>query len=80
MMRILAKVASGEYTIDEVDAITGPPLGRPKSATFRTLDLAGLDILGHVVNNLRERVGGGQGDVWMLPPFLSRDARTGDDG
>ncbi len=78
MMRILAKVASGEYSIDEVDAITGPPLGRPKSATFRTLDLAGLDILGHVVNNLRERMGGaqgsgrgsGQGDVWTLPPFF----------
>jgi 3-hydroxyacyl-CoA dehydrogenase len=70
MMRILAKVASGEYTIDEVDAITGPPLGRPKSATFRTLDLAGLDILGHVVNNLRERMGGAQSDVWTLPPFF----------
>ena len=74
MMRTLAKVASGEYSIDEVDAITGPPLGRPKSATFRTLDLAGLDILGHVVNNLRERMGGaqgsGQGDVWTLPPFF----------
>jgi 3-hydroxyacyl-CoA dehydrogenase len=71
MMRILAKVASGDYTIDEVDAITGPPLGRPKSATFRTLDLAGLDILGHVVNNLRERLGSGAGrDVWTLPPFF----------
>jgi len=70
MMRTLAKVASGEYTVDEVDAITGPPLGRPKSATFRTLDLAGLDILGHVVNNLRERMGGAQGDVWKLPPFF----------
>jgi 3-hydroxyacyl-CoA dehydrogenase len=70
MMRILAKVAAGEYTIDEVDAITGPPLGRPKSATFRTLDLAGLDILGHVVNNLRERVGAAQAEVWTLPPFF----------
>jgi 3-hydroxyacyl-CoA dehydrogenase len=70
MMRILARVASGEYTIDEVDAITGPPLGRPRSATFRTLDLAGLDILGHVVNNLRQRMGGAQSDVWTLPPFF----------
>jgi len=69
-MRILARVASGDYTIDEVDAITGPPLGRPRSATFRTLDLAGLDILGHVVNNLRERMGGAQGEVWTLPPFF----------
>ena len=56
VMRILAMVASGEYTIEEVDAITGPALGRPKSATFRTLDLAGLDILGHVVDNLHERL------------------------
>jgi 3-hydroxyacyl-CoA dehydrogenase len=70
IMRILAKVAAGEYTVDEVDAITGPPLGRPKSATFRTLDLAGLDILGHVVKNLRERTGGAQDDVWTLPPFF----------
>ena len=70
MMRTLAKVASGEYTVDEVDAITGPPLGRPKSATFRTLDLAGLDILGHVVKNLGERMGGAQGEVWRLPPFF----------
>jgi 3-hydroxyacyl-CoA dehydrogenase len=70
MMRILTKVAAGEYTIDEVDAITGPPLGRPKSATFRTLDLAGLDILGHVVKNLGERMGGAQSHVWTLPPFF----------
>ena len=71
MMRILATVASGEYTIDEVDAITGPALGRPKSATFRTLDLAGLDILGHVVSNLGERMGEAAGrDVWTLPPFF----------
>ena len=71
MMRILATVASSDYTIDEVDAITGPALGRPKSATFRTLDLAGLDILGHVVHNLRERTGQAPGrDVWTLPPFF----------
>jgi 3-hydroxyacyl-CoA dehydrogenase len=70
MMRILAKVAAGEYTIDEVDAITGPPLGRPRSATFRTLDVAGLDILGHVVDNLRDRIGSPASDVWTLPPFF----------
>ena len=71
IMRILAAVAGGDYTIDEVDAITGPALGRPKSATFRTLDLAGLDILGHVVSNLGERTGQTPGrDVWTLPPFF----------
>ena len=56
ILQILARVAAGEYTIDEVDAITGPPLGRPKSATFRTLDIAGLDIVGRVVDDLRERL------------------------
>ena len=71
MMRILAKVAGGDYTIDEVDAVTGPALGRPKSATFRTLDLAGLDIIGHVVDNLRARLGNAPGaEVWTLPPFF----------
>ncbi len=71
-MRILARVAAGEYTIEEVDAITGPPLGRPKSATFRTMDIAGLDVLGHVVGNLRSRLGDVPGaDVWSLPPFVA---------
>ena len=71
IMRILAAVGDGRYTIDEVDAITGPALGRPRSATFRTLDLTGLDILGHVVSNLGEQAGQGPGrNVWMLPPFF----------
>jgi 3-hydroxyacyl-CoA dehydrogenase len=42
----LRVLAAGDYTIEEIDAITGPAIGRPKSATFRTMDLAGLDILG----------------------------------
>jgi 3-hydroxyacyl-CoA dehydrogenase len=73
-MRILPKVASGEYTIEEVDAITGPALGRPKSATFRTMDIAGLDILAHVVANMRETFGG---DAWTLPPFVTRMIESG---
>jgi 3-hydroxyacyl-CoA dehydrogenase len=39
------------YTISEVDTITGPPLGRPKSATFRTADMVGLDTIWHVIQN-----------------------------
>jgi 3-hydroxyacyl-CoA dehydrogenase len=71
--RILAKVAAGEYTIEEVDAITGPALARPKSATFRTLDLAGVDILGHVVRNLRERLTDAAArDAFVLPPFVDQ--------
>ena len=77
-MRTLARVAAGEYTIEEVDAITGPALGRPRSATFRTMDIAGLDVLGHVVSNLRVRLGDGPGsDVWSLPPFVARMLERG---
>ena len=39
---------------DVVDALTGPLIGRPKSATFRTADVVGLDILAHVINTMRD--------------------------
>ena len=75
---MLPKVASGEYTIEEVDAITGPALGRPRSATFRTLDLAGVDILVHVVNNLRERLTDSESrNTWVLPPFVTKMIERG---
>lgn len=73
-LRMLPKVASGEYTVEDVDAITGPALGRPKSATFRTMDIAGLDILGNVVANMHEKFGG---DAWTLPPFVTRMIESG---
>jgi 3-hydroxyacyl-CoA dehydrogenase len=40
------------YSVAEIDAITGPLIGRPKTATFRLLDLVGLDVMGHVNSNL----------------------------
>ena len=52
-IRILEALESGDYTIEDIDALTGPALGRPKSATFRTMDIAGLDVIGHVAANLR---------------------------
>jgi len=52
VMLTLKALESGRYTIEEIDAITGPALGRPKSATFRTMDIAGIDILAHVAKNL----------------------------
>lgn len=75
---ILARVASGEYTIEEVDAVTGPVLGRPRSATFRTLDLAGIDILGHVFDNLRGRFAEtDEHDAWTLPAFVRQMLERG---
>ena len=54
--RTLDVLASGKYTIEEIDSITGPALGRPGSATFRTMDIAGIDVLAHVLRNLHERL------------------------
>ncbi|MSO36250.1 MAG: 3-hydroxyacyl-CoA dehydrogenase family protein, partial [Acidobacteria bacterium] len=54
--RTLDVLATGNYTIEEIDAITGPALGRPGSATFRTMDIAGIDVLAHVLRNLNERL------------------------
>ena len=53
VVQVLRALESGQYTIEEIDAITGPALGRPKSATFRTMDIAGIDVLAHVARHLR---------------------------
>ncbi len=44
------------YTVDEVDALTGPLMGHPKTATFRLIDLVGVDVWEHVGTNLREAI------------------------
>src|SRR6202161_3147387 len=49
VMRLMQEM---DLTIEDVDALTGQAIGWPKSATFRTIDLVGLDILGHVVANM----------------------------
>jgi 3-hydroxyacyl-CoA dehydrogenase len=59
VMRLMQEM---DLTIEEVDALTGQAVGWPKSATFRTIDLVGLDILGHVVANITKTAGVGAGD------------------
>ncbi|MDR5690056.1 MAG: 3-hydroxyacyl-CoA dehydrogenase/enoyl-CoA hydratase family protein [Armatimonadota bacterium] len=60
-----------ELTIEEVDELTGPFLGRPRTATFRTADLVGLDVLAHVARNSYERLADDeQREVFQLPPFV----------
>jgi 3-hydroxyacyl-CoA dehydrogenase len=56
VMQVFRALASGDYTIEEIDAMTGPAIGRPKSATFRTMDIAGIDVLAQVSRNLAERL------------------------
>lgn len=48
----LQEMVEKGYSVEEVDAVTGPAMGRPKSATFRTLDLVGLDTFVHVADNV----------------------------
>ena len=58
-------------TTEEVDALTGQAVGWPKSATFRTIDLVGLDILGHVVSNMTANVHDERSDL-QLPEFFKK--------
>ena len=72
VMRVLEQLAGGAYTIEEIDAMTGPVIGRPRSATFRTLDIAGLDVLAHVAANLAERLDDAQErGGFALPPLIT---------
>ncbi len=48
----------GDYTIEEVDMLNGSLMGRPKTGSYRLGDMVGLDVIGHVVKNLREGLSG----------------------
>jgi 3-hydroxyacyl-CoA dehydrogenase len=62
-----------DYQVDEVDAITGPAMGRPKSASFGTTDLVGLDTMVHVVRTLREECTQDEGKAaFVMPDFITK--------
>ena len=61
-----------ELTVEEVDKLTGPVIGRPKSATFRTVDVVGLDTLVHVANGIYENCPDDEEhEVFKLPAFVN---------
>src|SRR5437016_9432497 len=61
------------YSIEEVDKITGPAAGRPKTATFRTFDLVGLDVFAHVVRNLHENLPDDpEREIFVMPGFVAK--------
>lgn len=71
IMSLFHGVKEMGLTIEEVDKLTGPVIGRPKSATFRTVDVVGLDTLVHVANGLYENVPKDeQHDLYKLPEFI----------
>jgi 3-hydroxyacyl-CoA dehydrogenase len=72
-LNVLRLMQEGGYTIEEIDALTGPVPGMPKSATFRTLDIIGLDVFAHVVKNLRESLPQDEHrDLFQLPGFMGQ--------
>lgn len=60
-------------TVEEVDKLTGPVIGRPKSATFRTVDVVGLDTLVHVANGIYENCPNDEAhELFKLPEFVNK--------
>ncbi|RXR21666.1 3-hydroxyacyl-CoA dehydrogenase/enoyl-CoA hydratase family protein [Flavobacterium stagni] len=73
IMSLFHQVKELGLTIEEVDKLTGPVIGRPKSATFRTVDVVGLDTLVHVANGLYDNCPNDEAhDLFQLPEFIQK--------
>ena len=78
MIKAMKLMLADGMTIPEVDAIFGPAVGRPKTAMFRTADLVGLDVLGHVAENTYELVEGDESrEDFVLPDFINKMIEKG---
>src|ERR1700691_2719701 len=78
MLNALRLMGSLGMTVEEVDACTGPVIGQPKSATFRTADIVGLDVLLHVVKNIYETVPNDESrEMYRVPALVEEMARRG---
>ncbi|MBB6453473.1 3-hydroxyacyl-CoA dehydrogenase [Salirhabdus euzebyi] len=71
------EMLKGGYSVGEVDSVTGPLIGRPKSATFRTLDVVGLDTFAHVAKNVYDKVEGEEKEVFEVPEFMKKMLENG---
>ena len=61
------------HSVDEIDQMTGPAIGRPKSATFRTLDIVGIDTFVHVTNNIYQNAPFDERrELFKLPQFIDQ--------
>jgi 3-hydroxyacyl-CoA dehydrogenase len=78
MLNALRLMGSLGMTVEEVDACTGPVIGQPKSATFRTADIVGLDVLLHVVKNIYETVSNDESrEMYRVPALVEEMGRRG---
>jgi 3-hydroxyacyl-CoA dehydrogenase len=72
-MNVIRTMQQDGYSIEEIDALTGPAMGLPKSATFRTLDIVGLDVLVHVVHNLAQSLPNDERrELFQVPEFVAK--------
>ena len=73
MLTVLQLMQDLSFSVEEIDTLTGPVMGLPKSATFRTLDLVGIDVFAHVVENLQASLPDDEcHDLFCLPEFVHR--------
>jgi 3-hydroxyacyl-CoA dehydrogenase len=73
MLYLMKTMVQDGYSIEEVDAITGQPMGRPKSAAFGTTDLVGLDTFAHVAKNLYENATKDEmREIFQVPDFVQK--------
>jgi 3-hydroxyacyl-CoA dehydrogenase len=78
MLRVLAELQKAELTVEEVDKIFGPALGRPKSAVFRTTDIVGLDTFVHVAKNCYDTlVNDEERETFRVPAFVEQMLQKG---
>ena len=73
MMQAIRGFTEQGYAIEEIDALTGPLVGRPRSATFRTADVVGLDVLWAAARNLYEAVPDDESREAFRPPTCCPD-------
>jgi len=78
IMSLFHAVKQLGFTVDEVDKLSGPILGRPKSATFRTCDVVGLDTLVHVANGLKANCPNDEErSLFELPDYIAKMVENG---
>ena len=77
-LRTIKTMIEDGYSIEEVDRVTGPVIGRPKSATFRTFDIVGLDVFSHVIKNLYAALPEDEErEMFVAPEFLTKMVERG---
>jgi 3-hydroxyacyl-CoA dehydrogenase len=78
MLNALRLMSDLGMTIEEVDACTGPAVGWPKSATFRTADIVGLDVLTHVIRNIYENTPADEArGIYRVPALVEEMTKRG---